>query len=59
MSTNLETNEAELEFTKGIANVLAVQSCSVIENLIGALVVGGISSVMRAAFITPFTQPHR
>lgn len=58
MSTNREVNEAELEFTKGIANVLAVRSCSVIENLTGALV-GGISSVMRAAFITPFTQPHR
>lgn len=59
MSTNREKNEAELEFTNSIAHVLAVQSCSVIENLIGALVVGGISSVMGAAFITALTQPYR
>lgn len=59
MSTNCEKNEAVLGFTNSTAYVLRVRSCSVIENLIGALVVGGISSVMGAAFITVLTQPHR
>lgn len=59
MSTNREKNEAELKFTNSIAHVQAVQSCTVIENLIGALVLGGISSVLGAAFITALTQPHR
>lgn len=59
MSTNRKKNEAVLEFTNSIAQVLTVQCCRVIENLIGAIVVGGITSVMGAAFITALTQPHR
>lgn len=52
-STNRAKNEPGLEFTNSIAHVLTVQSCSVIEDLIEALVVGGISSLMGSAFITP------